>query len=249
VTTDKLMCLARATVTALLMTIGSLVMLAAALVTAFSWRRLYNEHIGAYFGRLALRSWGITVVAHDRPTYTGEQCVYISNHASTLDVFVLIALGLPNTRFFLSGWLRRIVPIALIGYLTGIFWTVPQDRPRERTEIFRRADRVLGRTGESVYLSPEGTRVTGGEIGRFNKGAFHLANSLGAKIVPFYILIPREVDPGRGYCARPGRIDVYFKPAIDTSGWNVGDVVSNTESVRDLYVKWHDEYRGRRDGC
>ena len=38
---------------------------------------------------------------------TASQVVYVSNHSSTLDLFVLVALGLPNTRFFLSGFLQK----------------------------------------------------------------------------------------------------------------------------------------------
>ena len=71
------------------------------------------------------------------------QTIYISNHSSTLDVFLLIALGLPRTRFFLSGFLRKIVPLGIIGTLIRIFWTVPQEYPNRRREIFKRADRVL----------------------------------------------------------------------------------------------------------
>ena len=57
---------------------------------------------------------------------------------------------------------------------------------------FQAAERVLRRTGDSVYLSPEGTRITGGTIGHFNKGTFHLATDLRVPIVPLFIDIPPE---------------------------------------------------------
>lgn len=217
-------------------------MLTAAIVTLFRARRFYSEWMAGPLGRLTLRLWGIQMVVHDQPKYTGIQCVYLSNHSCAVDVFVLIALGLPNTRFFLSGFLRGLLPLGLIGYLIGIFWTVPQKFPERRTEIFRRADRILKHTGESVYLSPEGTRVTTGEVGSFNKGAFHLATSLGAPIVPFYIRVPPDMNPGKSYCAQPGRVDVYFKPDIETSDWRVEDIVGNKERVRDQFLEWHREH-------
>ena len=80
---------------------------------------------------------------------------------------------------------------------------------------------MLRRTRESVYLSPEGGRITTGEIGHFNKGAFHLATSLGAPIVPLYFEIPRDMDPGRGYNARPGTVTVHVLPTIDTRDMDV----------------------------
>ena len=131
------------------------------------------------------------------------QTIYISNHTSTLDLFVLVALGLPNCRFFLSGFLKKIMPLGVISWMMGTFFTVPQDRPAERTRIFQRAERILRRTGESVYLSPEGARITTGQIGHFNKGAFHLATNLHVPIVPFFIAIPPGMDPGRGIARTP----------------------------------------------
>lgn len=235
-------CRLKAALTLALMTSGSLVMLMVALVTAFQARRCYTERIGGFLGRSALRLWGIRVVVHDRPPDTGGQHIYISNHTSTLDLFVLIGLGLPNARFFLSGFLRKLLPLGLIGYLTGIFWTVDQEFAEQRVAIFKRAARILGHTGESVYLSPEGERVTTGEVGAFNKGAFHLATSLRAPILPFYIFIPANIDPGMGYCAQPGQVDVYFKPAIDTSDWQLDDLVANKERVREQFLEWHRDY-------
>ena len=57
---------------------------------------------------------------------------------------------------------------------------------------------ILRRTGQSVFLSPEGTRVRTGEIGPFNKGAFHLAGDLGAPLLPLYIAVP--LPPSARHC-------------------------------------------------
>jgi 1-acyl-sn-glycerol-3-phosphate acyltransferase len=226
-----------------LLSAGAAVMLAVAACTLFLMRRLYSERIATPLGRMLLRLWGIRYVVHEGSLVPPGQVVYVSNHTSTLDMFVLIALGLPDTRFFLSGYLRKFVPLGVIGYLIGIFWTVPQAFPERRRRIFSRAADTLRRSGESVYLSPEGERVTGGTIGPFNKGAFHLATDLGVPIVPLYFAIPRAIDPGKGLAARPGVVHVHVLPAIDTSGWRVEDVAVNRNRVRDLYLRWHEALR------
>jgi putative phosphoserine phosphatase/1-acylglycerol-3-phosphate O-acyltransferase len=228
----------RAVLTVVIMTIVSLLLIPVALVAFFRARRV-SAWVATRVARLLLRLWGIRVVLHQDQPFPTRQTVFVSNHTSTLDLFVLVALGLPNTRFFLSGFLRKHVPLGIIATLMGTFFTVLQDRPEERVRIFQRADRILRRTGESVYLSPEGERVVSGDIGPFNRGAFHLATSLGAPIVPLYFAIPAEVDPGLGYDARPGDVDVYVKPAIDTSRWRVEDVNANKARVRQLFVAWH----------
>jgi len=225
------------------LSLGALVMLLVAIPTAGQARRLYAEVIGRAIGRGVLRVWGIGLVLRGTLPDPRRQVVYVSNHSSTIDIFALIALGLPRTRYFLSGFLRRFVPIGVIGYLIRIVWTVPQEYPAERTRIFQRADAVLRRTGDSVYLSPEGRRVTSGEIGPFNKGAFHLATSLRAPIVPLYFRIPRAVNPGRGYAARPGTVEVHVLPAIETADWRIEDVPHNRDRVRERYVRVHHELR------
>ena len=171
---------------------GSFLMLVVAIPTLFLARRFYSEVIGRWIGRTVLRIWGIDYTTHYSEPLPDRQTIYISNHTSTLDVMLLIALALPRARFFLSGYLRKFPVVTIIGYIIRVFWTVPQEFPERRRQIFRRADRILRRTGDSVYLSPEGKCVTTGEIGAFNKGAFHLATSLKAPIVPIYIYIPAK---------------------------------------------------------
>ncbi len=236
---ERLAFAVRVTLTMSLMTAGALVMLVVAVLTAFRLRRFYSEAIATPLGQLTLRIWGVRMIVHQPAPLPSGQAVYISNHTSTIDLFALVALGLPNTRFFLSGYLRKLLPLGLIGYLIGIFWTVPQEYPDARRRIFQRAERVLRRTGESVYLSPEGERVTTGEVGHFNKGSFHLATALKAPIVPMFIRIPREIDPGKGLNARSGTVEVFFRAPIETSSWRVEDLLENRKKVRDLYVEWH----------
>jgi 1-acyl-sn-glycerol-3-phosphate acyltransferase len=225
----------------LLVTFTSLVMLPIGVVTLFRARRLYAR-IARSCSRAVLSMFGVKLRIHQLAPFPESQAIYISNHTSTLDLFILVALGLPNCRFFLSGFLRKMIPLGIISTMMGTFFTVPQDRPDERRRIFQRAERVLRRTGESVYLSPEGGRITTGHIGHFNKGSFHLATNLRAPIVPMYFRIPPEVDPGLGFDARPGVVSVYIYPAIDTREWQIADLGANTERVRDYLVRIHEGF-------
>jgi len=219
---------------------GALLMLPIGLLTLFQARRLYAA-CARRISRIVLRLYGIRLVVHGGDRLPRQQTVFVSNHTSTLDVFVLVALGLPNCRFFMSGFLRKFVPLGVISWMMGTFFTVPQNRPLERRRIFERAERVLRRTGESVYLSPEGGRIRTGDLGHFNKGAFHLATNLHVPIVPLYIRIPPSVDPGFGYDARPGTVEIFVLPAIDTTGWTVGNLIANKERVRNVLVGAHRE--------
>ncbi len=233
----------RTALTGLFMLAGSIVLLVVAVLTLFLARRFYSEVIVRFMGRVVLKLWRIDYTTYYSEPIPNRQTIYLANHTSTLDVFILMALALPRARFFLSGYLRKFVPVAIIGYIIRIFWTVEQQFPDRRRQIFQRADRILRRTGDSVFLSPEGKCVTTGEIGAFNKGSFHLATSLKAPIVPIYIRIPPEVQRYRGYRANPGHVGIYFLPAIDTSSWRLEDLEVNRDRVHDLYLRVHDAMR------
>jgi len=231
--------------TLIAMSLGAIVMLVVAIATGFRLRSFYSERIAAPLGRMVLRIFGVRYVISPALVRPTRPVVYVSNHTSTIDMFVLIALGLPNARYFLSGYLRKLVPLGVIGYLIGIFWTVPQEFPEQRRRIFRRAARTLKRTGESVYLSPEGERITTGRIGHFNKGAFHLAADLRAPIVPLFLHIPRAMNPGKGLAAGAGVVTVHVGSPIDTSDWQVENIERHRDEVRARYERWHHELEER----
>jgi 1-acyl-sn-glycerol-3-phosphate acyltransferase len=227
------------------MSAGAVVMLIVAIATGFQLRRCYSERIATPLGRVVLWIFGIRYVVLPGLATPAHPVIYISNHTSSIDMFVLIALGLPNTRFFLSGYLRKLIPLGVIGYLIGIFWTVPQQFPEARRRIFKRAARILERSAESVYLSPEGERITTGRIGHFNKGAFHLAIDLGVPIVPLFLHIPPAMDPGKGLAARAGVVTVHVGPAIDTGCWRLDQLERHRDEVRAFYERWHRELEHR----
>jgi 1-acyl-sn-glycerol-3-phosphate acyltransferase len=229
-----------ATASIVLLTVGAIVMFLVACVTGFQTQRWLREVAAKRLSRAILSIWGVRVELHQAEPWQPAQVIYISNHTSTLDLFILMSLGLPNTRYFLFGKVRRVIPLGVIGYLIGVFWTCPQDQPPNRVRCFQFAERVLRRTKESVYVSPEGERVTTGLIGPFNKGAFHLATNLRVPLVPLYIQIPRSVDPGRGLNARPGTVHVFVDPSIPTSDWTLEMLERNREAVRGMFVAWHE---------
>jgi hypothetical protein len=56
-----------------------------------------------------------------------------------------------------------------------------------------------------------------------------------------FIHIPGSVDPRKGFDARPGAIDVYVLPAVDTADWRLDRLIANKESVRNLFVRVQEE--------
>ena len=97
---SRVISLLRAAAALVVLTVGSIVMLLAAIPTLGLARRFYSAVIGRWIGAGVLGVAGIRYRVHGHSAAPSVQTVYVSNHTSTLDIFILIALALPRTRFF-----------------------------------------------------------------------------------------------------------------------------------------------------
>ncbi|MFZ1694946.1 MAG: 1-acyl-sn-glycerol-3-phosphate acyltransferase [Flavobacteriales bacterium] len=111
------------------------------------------------------------------PLLKDKPAIVIANHASFIDILAMLmitprAVMMTNRWVWNSPFFGRVVRYA--GYLRSEDGTEPNvERAREHIA-----------NGISVIIFPEGTRSRDGSIGRFHKGAFHIAETIGAPIVP-----------------------------------------------------------------
>jgi putative phosphoserine phosphatase/1-acylglycerol-3-phosphate O-acyltransferase len=214
------------------------VMAAARLARRGRGRRFCQERVGGWAGDALLRLNGIELRVHQEVPLPKGPCFFMANHSSSLDLPILMALRLPNTRTFIKERFRWYGTLGSALVLTGALFTAPQEDHHRRVQRFREAGELLARTGESVFGSPEGTRVPGLGIGPFNRGVFHLAIELKHPIVPILIAIPPAIDPGSGIAAKPGTVDVYIGAPIDTSTWTLDALDAHRDAVREHFVAW-----------
>ena len=193
-------------------TVLGLIAIVAGLATG---RREIVFRLGRLWSRIQLRVMGI------HPVYAGldhargtEPRIFLANHLSTLDIWV-VAPALPDTTRFVSK--RSIFWIPVLGQAMAVAGFIPIDR-QDRTRAIRSLGRASTRirNGESVILFPEGTRSRNGTLGRFKRGAFHLAIDAGVPVVPVAISGTGKVVRPRSIVVRPGPVSVTFMPAIDT---------------------------------
>ena len=184
---------------ALVVSAGALVHAPIGVLTLFRARRLYAA-CARRLSLTVLRLYGIRVVVHSAPSCPlRPDGLRLEPHVDARPVRPRRARAARTAGSSSAASCASSCRSAIISWMMGTFFTVPQNRPAERTRIFARAERVLRRTGESVYLSPEGGRITTGEIGHFNKGAFHLATNLQVPIVPsLHPTSPRRSIQGSG---------------------------------------------------
>lgn len=155
--------------------------------------------------RFVMKTHGIPGVRF-RETHPADEtferpAVIICNHQSHLDLMAQLVFS-PRMIFLTNQWVwhnpfygfiirhARYLPVA-----TGIDELLPELRN-------------LVAQGYSICVYPEGTRSRDCTIGRFHKGAFHIAAELGLDILPMYLYGPGKVLPKKNYHLNPGIIAV-----------------------------------------
>jgi 1-acyl-sn-glycerol-3-phosphate acyltransferase len=200
------------------------------------------------WARSMLVSAGVRVRIHNPERLSGEQgAVYISNHVSWFDVFVLAA-ELPRYSFIAKSELRKI---PLFGYGAEAAGIVFLDRENRKAafESYKLAAKEVER-GRSIVVYPEGTRGRDYHLRPFKKGPFVLAIASQCPIIPTIVHGSREVMAKGSFRVRSGVIDIHFLEPIETKGLEYDDRAElmmrvwtrMANAMRDHYGVGTDEY-------
>lgn len=207
-----------------------------------SFGRLTNfivEHFAPFISYPVLWILGIDFHIDKRIDPLPKQAVYISNHSSTLDLFTILALGLPRIRF-VAKWELQYNPLFfIIGRLTGQVF-IKRQKSKEAIETFQNAYDKVKRQKLSIFAAPEGSRKHEGIIGPFKKGPFRTAMALNYPIVPIYFEGNQELSNGGSMFTKPGKCIAHIHPPIDTSDWTLDNLPEKIEQVHARYKKWAD---------
>lgn len=155
----------------------------------------------AYFG---VRFEGIENVPLTGPL------IIAPNHVTYADP-PLISLGARRPIFFMA-W-NRLFNVPLFGRLIRFLRAFPVETESADPSATREVVRLL-EAGQAVMIFPEGGRSRDGRLQRFKPGAFRLACSQGAPIVPVTIIGGHEAWPPHRIVPRPGRVTIVFHPPV-----------------------------------
>ncbi len=139
--------------------------------------------------------------------------VLACNHASYMDP-VLVSLAFPHAQRAVR-WMAWdiLFRVPVLGFLIrnlGAFPIRPEGVDRAG---LRKAQEIL-RGGGIVGIFPEGGRTVTGRFGAARPGFVRIALRAGASIVPVVIKGSFEAWPMQQLFPGPGKIRVYFMPAI-----------------------------------
>ena len=185
---------------------------------------------------LALSLAGVRVnVAGQQHLWSHRPAVFIMNHQSLLDGFVVMKL----LRGDVTGVAKREVAgqpvLGQFARLANMAFVDRGDSAQARRALEPVVQRL--REGYSIAIAPEGTRSPTSRLGRFKKGAFHMAMQGGVPIVPIVIRNTGELLWRGSTFIRQGTIDVVVHPPISVADWSVEELDDRIGEVHELFVR------------
>lgn len=163
---------------------------------------------------------------------------YTFNHSSYLDPFILMCLGLTNTRFLLSESMLYYLPVTLAALSIGVLYIPTKANREKRLNFFIDLAERIKRERVSIAGSSEGAVSKSNTISEFNRGVYHMALVGEMPIVAIFIYIPVESNPIRDL--RPIKSGIVRMELIDiipTTQWKLENLDTHIEEVRRMYVE------------
>ena len=137
-----------------------------------------------------------------------DPCVYISNHRSASDAFLMGVLSGESIQV-VNLWPFKIPILGLCAKLAGYLSVRSMS-----FETFSKECKDLFLNNISIIGFPEGTRSSSSQMGQFHATLFKLAKENSLQIVPLCIL-GNEDKPRRGsFIINPGNVEVHMLGAI-----------------------------------
>ncbi len=165
--------------------------------------------------------------------WSQRPAVFIFNHQSGLDSLLMAQL----TRRDVVGVAKKeLETTPIVGPLmkaAGVVFVDRGDRAKA-IEAMEPAVQAM-REGLSVVIAPEGTRSATRKIGKFKKGAFHMAMAAGVPIVPVVIKNALDALPRHGMVIRPTTVEVVVHPPIPTKDWTREELDERIAEIERLY--------------
>ena len=190
---------------------------------------------GTVWGELATSLAGIDLrVEGEENLWAERPAVFIFNHQSALDMVLMIKLLRRDLTGVAKKEIRRNPIFGPLLAAAGVAFIDRADRGRAIEALQPAVDAM--REGRSLVIAPEGTRSPTPRLGRFKKGAFHMAMQAGVPVVPVVFRNVLDALPRDALIVRPATIEAVVLPPIDTSEWTVDGLDDEIQAIRARYL-------------
>jgi putative phosphoserine phosphatase/1-acylglycerol-3-phosphate O-acyltransferase len=162
--------------------------------------------------------------------------VFVFNHQSKLDPIVMMKLLRGGFTGVAKKEAANVPGFGQFFRLAGVAF-IDRGNSAQIREALEPAVAKVRDEGISLVIAPEGTRSATPRLGRFKKGAFHIAMQADVPIVPIVMRNVGQVMWRGSQAIRSGTVEVAVLDPIDTSGWDVDELGEHVQEVRDLFVE------------
>jgi 1-acyl-sn-glycerol-3-phosphate acyltransferase len=157
--------------------------------------------------------------------------VFVSNHASLMDIPAILAWLPHQFRFFAK---KGLFKIPFLGTYLKRAGHLPVDRSSARASLKTMTEgaRMIGERGISVLLFPEGGRSPHG-LRQFKEGAAYIAIKAGVPVVPIALVGMRELLPMGSIHIKSGHVVLRVGDPISTTGLTLSDRMELNQRLYD----------------
>ena len=211
---------------------------AAAILRLISFGALTNfnrVYFIPLFCRISLFCLGIKLDNRIRLQLPDRPHFITFNHNSYLDGFVLMGLGLPNTRILMSEKILIFLPVWLISFSIGLLYIPMKTNRTRRLRFFLKLEKRIKEENIHIMGSSEGVHVY--------RGVYHMALVSNMPVVALFIYTPIESNPYSNF--RPfkrGTVIAEVLDIIPTDQWTMHHLDVHIADVRKKYVDRFNEY-------
>src|SRR5262245_975499 len=199
-------------------------------------RREAINMMGALWGDLSTALSGIDLrVEGEEHLWSHRPAVFIFNHQSGLDTPLMLKMVRRDVTGVAKQELRQN-PVLGPPCPAAARESTARADSKKAIEGLAPALEAL-KQGLSLIIAPEGTRQKSPRLGKFKKGAFHLAMQAGVPIVPVVFRNVLDALPKDGLVIHPATVEAVVLPPIDTSGWTKETLDDEIEAIRNKFVE------------
>lgn len=208
-------------------------------ITAGTLSMNWNEGINtmiANMGDLVTKVAGTElVVKGEENLWSHRPAVFILNHQSTMDMFIAAKLIRKNVRGIAKKELKNVPILGQILQAGGAIF-IDRKNKDKAIEAMKPAVDAL-KNGTSIIIFPEGTRSKSYTLGKFKKGAFHLAMEAGVPIVPIIMTNAIDSITEGSSVFKPAAVEVKILKPIPTIDWTKEELDQNVTWIRGMYLQ------------
>lgn len=181
---------------------------------------------------------GVEVEIINPERLNNAPCIFVSNHQSTFDIFMLGALFPKGCTVTAKKSLKYIPFLGWFMSVSGTYFLERNSREKSVATLNKGLQDVIEKK-QSLWIFPEGTRSYSQDLIMlpFKKGAFYLAQQGKLPIVPIVVSNTSTLVSSKWKVWNKGKIIVKVLPSISTDKLSKDGVSEFGNEVRNMMVR------------